>query len=666
MKLSKAEIINFRCIENSGQVKIDPEINVLVGQNESGKTAFLMALDKANSINDNKYDVTEDYPRRKLSQYESVHKTNPAVVAKLEYTLEQLDLEKINKHFGFPLLKELSLTINYTYDNKRTISISIPESQYIKETFSKAPLTDDLKSECLKLKSVKAIIDYLEKTDKNQESSTFFAKLKAEFGAATNWANLVEYKVWTLISEFFPAFLYFDDYHLLPGKKNINELVQRKTNKTLNISDKAILGLLRMAEIDVDELNATRSYENIKAKLEGISNQITDRVFEYWKQNTELDVEIDIRQDPTDVAPFNNGNNLYIRVKNRRHRVTVPFSQRSKGFIWFFSFMVWFDSIKSQIQENKDLILLLDEPGLSLHAKAQEDFLNYIDFLSKKHQILYTTHSPFMVKSEKLHQVRVVEDKIKTGTVISENISSSNADTIFPLQAALGYTIAQNLFISKYNLVVEGVSDLLYLKVISHYLESLEKDYLNHEIVIVPAGGLDKVASFIALLKGNDLKFLVLHDYSKKPNQHLESLKKEKIIQDKNVINFSMFRGNQESEALSTDIEDIFTVNTYLKLFNSAFNEKLNGQEITENDLPENDRILERLKRTLLDQNIKMHPNGSFNHYSVANYLATNPEALAFLDKETLQRFINMFSKINSIMKLSTEKAEKDFSKYNL
>ena len=74
-------------------------------------------------------------------------------------------------------------------------------------------------------------------------------------------------------------------------------------------------------------------YENSKAKLEAIGLTITHQVFEYWTQNKELAVEFDIKTDPTDTPPFNNGKNLYIRVKNLRHGVTVPFDQRSKGFI---------------------------------------------------------------------------------------------------------------------------------------------------------------------------------------------------------------------------------------------------------------------------------------------------------------------------------------------
>src|SRR4029079_9891780 len=139
--------------------------------------------------------------------------------------------------------------------------------------------------------------------------------------------------------------------------------------------------------------------------------------------------------------------------------------------IWFFSFLVWFDSVQHQMEVSEEkrgpgIVLLLDEPGLSLHALAQNDFLKYIDHLSKKHQVIYTTHSPFMIHSDRLMQVRLVEDRKEVGTVISENAYASDPRTIFPLKAALGWTIAQNLFISQRNLLVEGTSDMIFLEAV--------------------------------------------------------------------------------------------------------------------------------------------------------------------------------------------------------
>ena len=140
---------------------------------------------------------------------------------------------------------------------------------------------------------------------------------------------------------------------------------------------------------------------------------------------------------------------------------------------------------------NDTYILLLDEPGLNLHASAQEDLLRFLDDLSANYQIIYTTHSPFMIASGKLDRVRTVLETDR-GSVISDSVQEKDPNTLFPLQAALGYDIAQNLFVSKKNLLVEGVSDLMILTALSGILESEKRTGLRSDITIVPTGGLEK------------------------------------------------------------------------------------------------------------------------------------------------------------------------------
>jgi predicted ATP-dependent endonuclease of OLD family len=140
------------------------------------------------------------------------------------------------------------------------------------------------------------------------------------------------------------------------------------------------------------------------------------------------------------------------------------------------------------------VVILLDEPALGLHARAQADFLRFIDErLSGRHQVIYTTHSPFMVQPAKLERVRMVEDRGRDhGARISADILSTDRDTLFPLQGALGYDLAQHLFIAPHNLIVEGTSDYTYLRVISDFLRTIEgRQYLDDRWSIVPVGGAD-------------------------------------------------------------------------------------------------------------------------------------------------------------------------------
>jgi hypothetical protein len=500
-------------------------------------------------------------------------------------------------------------------------------------------------------------VEELSLTDADKESLALINQ-RIEAADKGRWPqDVAGYELWLWLSGRTPKFMYFGDYEVLPSKMNLPDLARRVAEEKskpqeLTSEHRGILALLRMANISVEAFADPGPIEALIARIEAVSIGLTDQIMEFWKQNEDLQVKIDIRPDPNDIAPFNNGPNLYIRIANNRHRgVTTPFRQRSRGFIWFFSFLVWFDSVKYQLaqesQTDRPLILLLDEPGLSLHALAQADFLRYIDDLAKKHQVIYSTHSPFMVHSNRLNDVRVVEDRANIGTVISDNVSWTDPRTVFPLQAALGWTIAQNLFISERNLLVEGSADLVYLQTVSSILESQSKVGLRDDVTIVPTGGLDKVVTFIALLGANKLKLAVFHDYRGTPEQKLLDLMREKMIASKSILDASQFRDLAKLGVSDkpSDTEDLFEPTTYLHYFNESFKDKLDAP-IKEAKLPKGDRIVDRLERYIASKSIQLRPSGGYNHYTPAVAFSRDPAAI---DANSLLRFEALFKKVNAL-----------------
>ena len=664
MLLVNAQIGPFRSISKPQTVVIDENITVLVGMNEAGKTVFLQALQKANdALGLAEYNPVDDYPLKYLSAYLKAHKTKPAEVAILTFRLSNGEVEEINKVFYTKLPPNFEFSLTYSYNNKSAVSISISEQPVIDALANTPDLSSDAKTAVKKAKTFRDIQEQLKSVSLTEGDKTFLKGIDARITKApATWDSntVVDYEVWTWLSSRVPKFLYFSDYDLLPSKMNLNDLAQRaeqaKTDPNkLQPKHRAILALLRMADISIADFAAPGGYEPLKAKIEAVSISLTDQIMEFWKQNENLEVEVDIKSDSEDEPPYNNGVNLYLRIKNRRHRgVSTPFSQRSRGFIWFFSFLVWFDSVQYQIGapasvEQRNLILLLDEPGLALHALAQADFLRYIDSLAGRHQVLYTTHSPFMLHSERLHQVRIVEDQDKIGTVVSDNVMGSDPRTIFPLQAALGWTIAQNLFISKKNLLVEGPSDLIYLKAVSAMLEQRGMTSLRDDVTIVPVGGLDKVVTFVALLGANSLQLAVLHDYRGAPEQSLMELVKQKMISAKAILNMSQFRDLTKigNASKASDTEDLFAPDFYIGRFNQTFSKLLAGTVIAESDLHPGDRIIDRLERYIEAKRLKIRPSGGFNHYAVASNFASNPPTS--LDGDTLKRFEALFKAVNAL-----------------
>ena len=430
-----------------------------------------------------------------------------------------------------------------------------------------------------------------------------------------------------------PKFWYFDDYYPLRGKININKL---KNEPPTDEKDKTSKALFELARIKPEEiLNATEAeYEKYIALLEASSNKITNEIFKYWSTNKNLDIEFKIQN--TTNPQGQPEKILDIRVKSQRHKITLPLDRRSKGFNWFFSFIIWFSKI--QADKNSDYVLLLDEPGLNLHASAQADLLRFFDDLSKKYQIIYTTHSPFMVETEHLDRVRTCFET-EEGTVISDSIQEKDPNTLFPLQAALGYDIAQNLFVSKNNLLVEGPADLIYLTIISSILEAEKRTFLKDNITIVPVGGLDKVSTFISLLRGSKLNVACLLDTftDQKGKQKVADLVMHKIIKEKNIRFFNEFTNNGKDVA---DIEDLFDKEEYLKLFNAAFDKEHPVVKLAD---------LDSSIDTILKQINKVIGKDRFNHYRPANKLNQLGVDKTNFKPKTLDNFEKMFAEINKL-----------------
>ncbi|MGY5796174.1 AAA family ATPase [Rheinheimera faecalis] len=651
LTLINAQVWKYKSIDDSTPVPLADDVTVLVGKNESGKTAFLEALHKSMPLDDTKYKYVSDYPRKDLVRYRPFHDSkNYQKVVELTFRIEHSLASEINIDLFADeniISDGSTFTRSTNYGNLSTIGFNVDEAKalsVLKKQLGDLEHKDEVFSGSAKLSDVLDKIEAL-KLPTDSKLAAFAELWRSRAIKASGW-GLIEGHIWQkYLSPALPKFLYFDDYKLLEGKINLPSLQNREAANQLTDADETAQGLLQLAGTNLQELMSEEGYETAKAKLEAIGLTITQKIFEFWKQNQDLDVEFDLKSDSKDAPPYNSGVNLYIRIKNRRHGVTVPFDQRSKGFIWFFSFLVWFDAVQSRAATDDTLVLLLDEPGLNLHALAQADFLAYINDLATQHQIIYSTHSPFMVDSLRLENVRVVEDRLKEGTKISGDLAGSSDESVFPLQAALGYSIAQNLFIAKKNILIEGPADLILLQHISTLLESQGKQGLG-EAILVPVGGLDKLATFVALLGSNKLKLVVLHDKASTPHQRLDDLVRQKLIERKRVLDFSVFLDPVPTEA---DIEDLLPVAEYVAAFNSAYSKELNGVKLTIAELGSHPRIVERVNQWLKNKGILLLKDGGFNHYRVAQAVLPLLTVLGMGD-EVLSRFERLFERATELL----------------
>lgn len=636
MKLISARITNFKSIQDTGKFSL-ADNTCMVGKNESGKTAVLQGLAKSNPANiKSKFDPTYDYPRAHLTRYKKRHGLKPDIVADLGFELSQKELDYLENIYGKGILQSSRLDVSVDYNNKKTWSLDFSEEVWVEYFINSQGFPDVVKRALSKSSNVDELVTNIKEQIASFEEGN--VGLEDALAELIRTEDIAFYSIVKNIK--LPEFFYFDEYSNLPGEIRLKELISRRDNNELSSSDITALSLLQLADVLPEDFIYHDEFEELQAQLEATSAQLTDDVFDYWSQNNRLSVEFHLATE-LDSEDQLKDYVLKIRIKNSHHRVTVPFTERSKGFQWFFSFLAAFSQYSS---EGNKLILLLDEPGLNLHAKAQEDLLLFMkEKLEPHHQIIYTTHSPFMINPRRLDTVRIVEDKgyhkKGSGTEVSNDFYTGNTDTLFPLQSALGYSLAQTLFVSPRNLLVEGPSDLIYLTLAAEFLGFEE---LLSNWTIVPVGGADKLATFISLLGYNQLDLAVLLDIAKKDKQKIDNLLQSEHLRKNQLIKLSDLREGRDS-----DIEDLLDQEGYLQLVNLHYQDVLDNP-ILENELPEgNPRIVKSIEIAWK----KRHVDHNFSHYKPAAYLSKNQELIrSVITDETSKYFRIIFDRLEALM----------------
>jgi len=653
MKLVKARITNYRCIDDSEEFSLH-QTTCLVGKNESGKTTLLRAIEKLNPLGESKvtYNKTRDYPRRFLTDYKERHPDNEARVAHTVWKLEKPEIDALQAEFGPDCLSSNEVTVTKSYEQASTSwTVQTKTPQIIDYLAKVAGIEgDDLKEAKPHLQSEGDFAAFFNGLE-NEKPIAYAALQKKLAGYRDGHINL---KAIDILDKYWPEFFYVSSYDRMPGKVSVTDLANKKKQSTTSDDEDIFLDFLAYAGTTIDEFQNPQKFEDLRARVEAASIKISRQIFEYWSQNKNLKVQLSIDQGrPGDPAPYNTGDVIHARIYNSLHEMTVPFDERSAGFTWFFSFLVKFSQVK---QHHGNLIILLDEPGLNLHAKAQSDLLRYIrEKLEPHHQVIYTTHSPFMVPPNDLASVRTVEDVVIRkpddeieicGTKVGDQVLSTDKDTLFPLQNALGYEMTQSLFVGPNTLLVEGPSDILYLQVMTNALVGMKRVGLSPKWTVCPVGGVDKVASFVALFGGNKLNIAVLTDYASGQKRKVEELKKNALIRDgSRVLLASDFVDLPEA-----DVEDMFGRKLYLRLVDAACGipkgkslEKALGADATS-----------RVVKDVGDHfNVKPDLGDVFNHFMPAQWLLLNPAWVSDNKddlSDALDRFESLFKKVNGFL----------------
>ncbi len=682
MKLARVHVTEFQSVRNSGTFEIG-DITCLVGKNESGKTAILQALYRLNPFIDahGRYSVTDDYPRWDVEDYRlavEAGRRPPAQVARAEFALDGEDRQAIDAAAGPGALKSGTMAITKGYDNVLRYECQADEEAIFRHLLAQHPLPQDVLDQLAGGATVTdtlGILGHAEPTEPVRKLAAILREVQFRRGFGPYIAEAV-------LAPRLPRFLYFDEYYQMQGRANVEALKARIGEGRLERSDYPLLGLIHRARLKIEDLLDPGRTRDLKNRLEGAGNHLTRQIVKYWSQNRHLQLRFDVRparrDDPEDMR---DGTNLWSEVYDAKHMVTTELGSRSRGFVWFFSFLSWYGDVQ---REKQNVVILLDEPGLSLHARAQDDLLRYFEAEVKgHHQLIYSTHSPFMVDARRFDRVRIVQDLgIESdepleaeagGTRVLTDLAAASADSLSPLEGALGHDLARSIFASPNTLAVEGVADVLYLEAMSALLVEKGRPGLSELWTVTPAGGAGKLPAFAALAAGRggrdgrdgrkgdhtgDLagdrkrdhqgssevrNLAVLMDLQSAEPQAVENLFKKRLLAKARVLTFADFTWGREA-----DVEDMFDVDFYLRLVNEDYR-LVETNPLHALGLPPGVRIVRRVKT-----HFAQHPppaNQGFRRERPARYFAENlAHVKGAISPATFARFETLFEQLNKML----------------
>jgi hypothetical protein len=605
MRLNKARIRKYRSIVDSGEFNVEAMKTILVGPNEAGKSALLQALQQLNAPPGTPgFHALRDYPRS-LYNTDIVRgraSPNDITVVEAEFGLEEKERAQIPDEF-----KDCTLTAGRTLGNTSWYRLnggpSDPQFGDIRTALEKlasfaashiaggedfgslpahltlASITDQsTEATLLDAKSAEALDSWL------APIGSFISESQPEEKALLEDTRKVisrvgqRQKVIEILSSQIPVFVLFNNYFRVKPLIHLGHLADRTEKQLLDdaqydYGNNCLLKLLGFTARQLSDLGKAPDPDPAdELALQKYRDQLDNRA--YQLNAASVDLTKAIREIWVPGENKAEADKLRIRVDQQYLKVVVEdelgveieFDQRSEGFQWLVSFFVVF--FAEATGRHVNAILLLDEPGLSLHGLKQREFRRTISGLAKSNQTIYTTHSPFLVGPEELDIVRVVEltDR-KKGTVVRSQIMAEDPAALLPLQEALAHDLAQSLFAQQRNLVLEGLIDLFYLEATADLLRAEYVADLDSNIALIPATSAGMVAYYATILHARKLKVAALLDSDSAGEETAKQAVLAHTLGSKGIVRT---KDAYTGSAMRVEIEDLLR-NTLVNLAKSEF-----------------------------------------------------------------------------------------------
>ncbi len=582
MKLNRIHARNYKCIDDTGWVEID-DLTCLVGKNEAGKTVLMEAIERLNPAYEGDGLVPEDdYPRHAWPEYANRHPSDPDPVITAEFELTPEERELLAERGGRPIDDTVTVTRDYAGGLDWTFDVDEDAArEWIRET-------------------------------------------EAVAGAETEAGSLADALGQAVLEPRLPAFRYVGEYTTLDARIDVDAFLDRREHGELTASDRTFEALFAVAGLDPETLRDGDDWRRILTELETASTEITRSVSRYWSQAD--DVAVTLRGTET-----GDGRAVELRVENPRHGVTVEFDSRSRGFRWFFS---TFCTVAALREGDDDVVLLLDEPGLHLHAKAKREFLRFLETeFVDANTLIYSTHSPFMIDVDRAHRTKLVRKDPEAGTTVVSDPGDVDPYTRYPLRNVFELDVLETMISRSRLLFVEDGTTYEYLYNVSELLADTDAATLDRRWTVLPVGTLENVGTVRSVFDATDGDAAVVHD-----GTTLDGWEPPAGVKVVGLGAYASVDGD-------ATVEDVLSEAFYLGLVSQAYAGEFSAapdvpERLTADDLPADAAgapIVERLDRLFERHDVG---DGSFDRSRVASYLQANrAEFASEIDMDTRKTF---------------------------
>ena len=599
MRLRRFRIRAFRCIHDSGDVTVG-DLAAFVGRNESGKTTILQGLillnrDEIVSDLDLCDEMVEEL-KSEIKVAEGVFELNEHEREFVKEKFPSLDIKRLkifrtNKNpeiqydfedgkIGEEQNTNLRSWQSITSDLQNFID-TIPN--HIQERLdtdffqlSSPPKTISGFKKDLQIfdESIKSVAS--EEEEVISEWNELYPKILENSDGFLNTSERLELEEF-IKDNLHPRIVYFSDYKKILGNINLQDYlhgVKSSTSENVEYVEEfdrveTVRNLFYLAELELDKLE---EYQNSPSKLIKLLNQaskkLTSRLNPAWKGEP---IHVELR--------FNPGNIMSVVISDVHRDGTITntglLNRRAEGFKWTFSFIINF-AAETQRSELKEAILLLDEPARNLHPTQQRGIADMLKNLAGTNQVLYATHSPFMIFDYTPGNLLVVELERKNhlSKIYYEYWKADDA-TLTPILYGLSRGLVESTVDreigsnSRPIIIVETMSDTMYLNAFDKFLQ--DPNISMNPLNVIPAYNKNSVLPLAIFYRDHGYNTFILLDNDNESKQIAEQLKNNKFSEIQTIF------FEREGKLLQS-IEDYMVTEDYLYAVNQTYEIKLRKQ----------------------------------------------------------------------------------------